>query len=163
MAKKKTKRKPKGVLVRLGEMATMAADVVIDAGSKAVHAVGSMMPSGPPKQSAKASPRASKPKAPKAVASTTSKSTPKTAKLSARGAKVAVKPSKTRNKVGANTATPERKTKKFATKKAIATKPASSTAKASHSSKPKRRAGRDTLSSGLPIQLLTSLRPIGST
>ena len=43
MPRKKTS---KGVLQRIGDVATSAAGAVIDAGSKAMHAVGDMMPAG---------------------------------------------------------------------------------------------------------------------
>ena len=54
-----TKKKSKGVLERIGDVATSAAEVVIDAGSKAVHAVGDMMPSKAPKKSPNKSSRTS--------------------------------------------------------------------------------------------------------
>jgi hypothetical protein len=60
---KMAKKKSKGVLERIGDAASSAAEVVIDAGSKAVHAVGEMMPAGSSPKGAKASkkttPRAS--------------------------------------------------------------------------------------------------------
>ena len=39
-----SKKKSKGVLERIGDAASSAAEVVINAGSKAMHAVGDMMP-----------------------------------------------------------------------------------------------------------------------
>ena len=64
------KKVSKGVLERIGDAATSAAEVVIKAGSKAMHAVGDMMPAGSAPKGAKASPKAAKAK--------TSKSAPKT-------------------------------------------------------------------------------------
>ena len=64
-----SKKKSKGVLERIGNAATSAAEVVINAGSKAMHAVGDMMPSGSTPKGAKASSKAGKAK--------TSKSGPK--------------------------------------------------------------------------------------
>ena len=55
-----TRKKSKGVLERIGDAATSAAEVVIDAGSKAVHVVGDMMPSSTPKKSPKKSSKTSK-------------------------------------------------------------------------------------------------------
>jgi hypothetical protein len=144
MATKKTKKKPKGVLVRIGEMATMAAEAVIDTGSKAVHAVGSMMPSGTSEKSAKAPSSAPKPKTAKTTATRASK--PKTAKLAARTAKVAPKgakkTAKTQKKVAAQSIAPQPKTEKSATKKSTVMNSAKSTGKAAHASKPKRSAGK---------------------
>jgi hypothetical protein len=74
-----TKKKSKGVLERIGSAASSAAEVVLDAGSKAVHAVGDLMPSMTPKKKAKASPKKSVKKVsakPKAAAKAT-KPTPK--------------------------------------------------------------------------------------
>jgi hypothetical protein len=65
-----SKKKAKGVLERIGGAATSAAEVVITAGSKAIHAVGDMMPAGTPKKGAKASRKAAKAKTPKAAAKT---------------------------------------------------------------------------------------------
>ena len=62
-----SKKKSKGVLERIGDVATSAAEVVINAGSKAIHAVGDMMPAGTPAKKAKASSRASKVKTPMAT------------------------------------------------------------------------------------------------
>jgi hypothetical protein len=61
-----SKKKSKGVLRRIGEAATSAAEVVIDAGSKAIHAVGEMIPTGSSQKGPKSSSKASKRMAPKA-------------------------------------------------------------------------------------------------
>ena len=61
-----SKKKSKGVLERIGDVASSAAEVVVDAGSKAIHAVGDLMPGGSSRKGTKASSRASKKKAPKA-------------------------------------------------------------------------------------------------
>jgi DNA polymerase III subunit epsilon len=54
-----SKKKPKGVLQRIGDAVATGAEAVIDAGAKAIHTVGEMMPAAktPPKR-AKASPKA---------------------------------------------------------------------------------------------------------
>jgi hypothetical protein len=73
------KKKSMGVLERIGAAASSAAEVVLDAGSKAVHAVGDLMPSKTPKKKAKASPKKSVKKVsakPKSAATAT-KPTPK--------------------------------------------------------------------------------------
>jgi hypothetical protein len=119
------KKKSKGVLERIGDVASSAAEVVVDAGSKAIHAVGDMMPSGSSKKRAKASPKASKKKAPSASV--------KSAKI---GAKSAAKTSKP--KVDAKTKTVKPKTAKPAIKKTAAAKPATRAAKAA----PKRKSGK---------------------
>src|SRR4051794_23810414 len=78
-----TKKKSKGVLEQIGDAVSTGAEAVIDAGSKAVQAVGDLLPTGatPPKR-AKSSPKTKSPKAsvkaPKAVAKG-SKPQPKTA------------------------------------------------------------------------------------
>ena len=50
------KKKSKGVLEKIGDAVAAGAEAVIDAGSKAIHTVGDMMPTGktPPKKAAKA-------------------------------------------------------------------------------------------------------------
>src|SRR4051812_14336001 len=64
------KKKPKGVLEKIGDAVSAGAEAAIDAGSKVIHSVGDMMPTGEttPKRSAKAkspksSVKASKPEA----------------------------------------------------------------------------------------------------
>jgi hypothetical protein len=49
------KKKSKGVLERIGDVATSAAEVVVDAGSKAMHAIGDLMPSESSRKGTKAS------------------------------------------------------------------------------------------------------------
>jgi hypothetical protein len=77
-----TKKKSKGVLERIGDAVTTGAEVVIDAGAKAVHAVGDMLPTGKsaPKRG-KSTKAAAKTKAPKAALkrnqSTSAKTKPK--------------------------------------------------------------------------------------
>jgi hypothetical protein len=74
-----SKKKSKGVLERIGNAASSAAEVALDAGSKAVHAVGDMMPSKAPKKKSKASPKQSAKKVmakPKASASKAKKAAP---------------------------------------------------------------------------------------
>jgi hypothetical protein len=56
------KTKSKGVLGKIGDAVATGAEAVIDAGSKALHAVGDLMPSG------KAAPKRAKAKAAKAKA-----------------------------------------------------------------------------------------------
>jgi hypothetical protein len=56
------KPKSKGVLGKIGDAVATGAEAVIDAGSKALHAVGGLMPTG------KASPKRPKAKAVKAKA-----------------------------------------------------------------------------------------------
>jgi hypothetical protein len=72
-----SKKKTKGVLERIGDAASSAAEVVINAGSKAVHAVGDMMPIRSTPKGAKASSKAAQGKtsksAPKAKASKSKK------------------------------------------------------------------------------------------
>ena len=119
-----SKKKSKGVLERIGEATSSAAEVVIDAGSKAIHAVGDMMPTGTPKKG----PKASKAKAPKASAKT-SKAAPKTSP----------KASKPPEKVEAKTKTAA---PKAAVKKTTPTKSAKPAAKATPSGKAKRPVGR---------------------
>jgi hypothetical protein len=120
-----SKKKSKGVLERIGDVASSAAEVVVDAGSKAIHAVGDMMPSGSSKKRAKASPKASKKKAPKS-----------SAKRSKALASPAPKASK--SSVEARTKTVAPKTAKPAIKKSTAAKPATRAAKAA----PKRKSGK---------------------
>src|SRR4051812_30110903 len=66
-----SKKKSKGVLETIGDAVSSGAEAVVDAGSKAIHSVGDMMPA--PKKAAKA--KAHKPAAkvarPAAKASTT--------------------------------------------------------------------------------------------
>jgi hypothetical protein len=78
-----SKKKSKGVLERIGDAATSAAEVVINAGSKAMHAVGDMMPTRSTPKGAKASS--------KAVKAKTSKSAPKTMAKASQTKKVAAK------------------------------------------------------------------------
>ena len=52
-----TKKKSKSVLTRIGDVATSAAEVVIDVSSKAMHAVGDMMPGGTSKKSRRRLPK----------------------------------------------------------------------------------------------------------
>jgi hypothetical protein len=96
-----SKKKSKGVLERIGNAASSAAEVVLDAGSKAVHAVGDLMPSKAPKPKAKASPKKSvkkvsaKPKAAaKATKPTPKKSSPK--KAASKKAAMSAKPKRSK-------------------------------------------------------------------
>jgi hypothetical protein len=54
------KKKSKGVLGKIGDAVATGAEAVVDAGSKAIHAVGDLMPTG------KASPKRTKAKSAKA-------------------------------------------------------------------------------------------------
>jgi hypothetical protein len=123
-----SKKKSKGVLKTIGDVATSAAEVVIDAGSKAVHAVGDMMPSGSSKKRAKASPKASKVKTAKPLAKKSPKAAPKA--------------SKPQPKVETKTKTAAPKVKKAAMAKATPAKSAKPAAKASRAPKAKRPAGK---------------------
>ena len=79
-----SKKKSKGVLERIGDVASSAAEVVVDAGSKAIHAVGDLMPSGSSQKGTKASSKAPKKNAPKAQGKSSkapAKSAAKTSKL----------------------------------------------------------------------------------
>lgn len=120
-----SKKKSQGVLKRIGDMASSAAEVVIDAGSKAMHAVGDMMPSGTPEKGAKASSKASKSKSPKVSAKST-KAPPK----------ATAKTSQPQKKVDA-------KTRTAASKKASPTKSAKTAAKVWPSPKHKRPAAKN--------------------
>jgi hypothetical protein len=120
-----SKKKSKGVLERIGDVATSAAGVVVDAGSKAIHAVGDLMPTGFPQKRAKASSQASKKKAPKTQG-----------KSSQAPAKAAAKVSKLGSDAKSHTARP--KAAKPAMKKSTGAKPALRAAKPA----PKRRAGK---------------------
>ena len=117
-----SKKKSKGVLERISDAAAAAAGVVIDAGSKAMHAVGGMMPTGTTQNTAKASPRGSK---------------VKRAKRSAKRSKAANAP-KPQEMVETKTKTAAPKARKTAMKK---TTPAKS-AKPVSSPKAKRSAGK---------------------
>jgi hypothetical protein len=114
-----SKKKSKGVLERIGDAATSAAEVVINAGSKAMHAVGDMMPTGSTPKGAKASS--------KAVKAKTSKSAPKAMAKASKSEKVAPKKK-----------TAALSTKKAPSKKAVPTQSAKSTP----SPKRKRQAGK---------------------
>jgi DNA-binding protein HU-beta len=119
-----SKKKSKGVLKQIGDAATTVAEVVIDAGSKAIHAVGDMLPAETPKKGVKASPKASKVK--------TTKS-----------AKVAPKASKAQPKVEAKTKTAAPKAaKKAAMTKATPAKSAKPATNAATPPKAKRPAGK---------------------
>jgi hypothetical protein len=126
-----SKKKSKGVLERIGAAATTAAEVVIDAGSKTIHAVGDMMPAGSPQKGAKASPKASK--APKASAKKPD------AKTSKAAPKASAKASNPPEKVEAKTS---RASPKVAMKKTTPTKSAKPASKAVPSGKEKRPVGR---------------------
>jgi hypothetical protein len=118
MAKKK---KSKGVLEKIGDAVATGTEAVIDAGSKAIHAVGEMMPTGktPPKR-AKASPKAAaKTKAPKAKVKA-----PK-AEAKAKAPKVEAKAKAPAAKVKAKAATPKASKKAATSSKAV--KPAAKT------------------------------------
>jgi hypothetical protein len=119
------KKKSKGVLERIGDVANSAAEVVVDAGSKAIHAVGDLMPGGSSRKGTKASSKASKKKAPKASR--------KSSKAPAKSAAKASKPA-----VDAKTKTVGREVAKPAIKKSTAAKPATRAAKAA----PKRHPGK---------------------
>lgn len=54
-----TKKKSKSVLERIGDAVTTGAEAVLDAGSKAIHSVGDMMPTGKETPVRKASPKKS--------------------------------------------------------------------------------------------------------
>ena len=118
-----SKKHSRGVLQRIGDAATSAAGVVINVGSKALHAVGDMLPTPTPQESANASSRGSKVKAVKAR---TSKAAPK----------AMAKTAKPKEKIATKTKTAAPKTKKAAMKQAAPTKPAKPSAK------PKRRAAK---------------------
>jgi hypothetical protein len=120
-----SKKKPKGVLERIGDVASSAAEVVVDAGSKAVHAVANLMPSGSSQKGAKTRSQAPKKKAPKTSAKSSK----------ARGKPVA-KASK--SGVDARTKSVRPKAAKPALKKSTSAKPAMRAAKAA----PKRRPGK---------------------
>jgi hypothetical protein len=120
-----SKKKSKGVLERIGHAASSAAEVVIDAGSKAIHAVGDLMPGGSSQKGTKASSKASKKKAPKP----SRKSSKATANAGARASKLGGD-SKTKNLAP--------KAAKSTIKKSTATKPAARAAKAG----PKRNPGK---------------------
>jgi hypothetical protein len=120
-----SKKKSKGVLERIGDAATSAAEVVIDAGSKAIHAVGDMMPTGSSQRGGKASSKVAKKMAPKASGKS-SKAPPKAAAKASKSG------------VDAKTSTLGPKAAKPAAKKSTAAKPAMRAAKAS----PKRDAGK---------------------
>jgi hypothetical protein len=47
-----SKKKSKGVLRKIGDAVAAGAEVVVDAGSAAIHAVGDMMPGAKPKKAA---------------------------------------------------------------------------------------------------------------
>jgi hypothetical protein len=111
-------KKSKGVLERIGEVATSAAEVVIDAGSKAMHAVGNMMPSGTSQKSAKPASKSSKKSTPKAAA-----------KISRASQKAVAKGSKP--KVAVKSKTAAQKAAKLSTKRTLTTKVARPTKKAS--------------------------------
>ena len=76
-----SKKKSKGVLKQIGEVIAAGAETVVDAGSKAVHAVGDMMPgSKPAPKRSKSKPKAKKAIAvKKAAAKTTKKAAPSAA------------------------------------------------------------------------------------
>ena len=120
------KKKSKGVLERIGDVATSAAEVVVDAGSKAIHAVGDLMPGGSSQKGTKASSKASKKKAPKASR--------KSSKAPAKSAEKASKPA-----VDARTKTVGPKAAEPAIKKSTAAKPATRAAKAAPKRAPARR------------------------
>src|ERR1700727_2798715 len=42
------KKKPKGVLEKIGDVVSSGAEAVVDAGAKAIHAVGELLPTGKP-------------------------------------------------------------------------------------------------------------------
>ncbi len=114
-----SKKKSKGVLERIGDAATSAAEVVINAGSKAMHAVGDMMPARSTPKGAKASS--------KAVKAKTSKSAPKAMATASKTKKVAAKKK-----------TAALSIKKAASKKVVPTR----SAKPAPSTKRKRQAGK---------------------
>jgi hypothetical protein len=120
-----TKKKAKGVLERIGDVASSAAEVVVDAGSKAIHAVGDLMPTGSSQKGAKAAAKGSPKKAPKS---------------SGKSSKAVAKPVAKASKSGvdANSKSPAPKTAKPAIKKSTAAKPATRAAKAA----PKRKSGK---------------------
>ncbi len=114
-----SKKKSKGVLERIGDAATSAAEVVINAGSKAMHAVGDMMPTRGTPKGAKASS--------KAVQGKTSKPAPKAMAQASKTKKVAAK----------------KKTAALSVKKAPSKKVAPTrSAKAAPATKQKRQAGK---------------------
>ncbi len=122
-----SKKNAKGVLGRIGDAATSAAQVVINAGSKAIHAVGDMMPTGSAQNTAKASPKSVKAK-PRKAASKTVKS----------GSKTIAKVSKAKKNMAAKPKAAAPKAKKAAIKKAV---PARS-AKLAPTPTPKRKSAK---------------------
>ena len=100
------KKKSKGVLEKIGDAVTAGAEAVVDAGSKAIHTVGDMMPTGktPPKKAAKVKAVAKASKAnskaavakPKAASAKAGGAAPKTAARSAK--KAAARPKKASKK-----------------------------------------------------------------
>jgi hypothetical protein len=120
-----SKKRSKGVLERMGDVAASAAEIVIDASSKAIHAVGDLMPTGSSPKGATASSKASKKRAPKGQG---------------KSSKVPAKAAATASKLGgeAKTKTVGPKVAKPAMKKSTASKPAMLAAK----STPKRHPGK---------------------
>ena len=122
------KKKSKGVMERIGDAATSAAGVVIDAGSKAIRAVGSMMPTGTPQSSAKAAPKAARVK--------------RARKASAKSSKASAKASKAPKKVAAMPKAAAPKAQKAAMKKTTPTKSAKPAVRTARSPKAKRSTGK---------------------
>jgi hypothetical protein len=115
-----TKKKPKGVLEKIGDAVSAGAEAVVDAGSKAVHAVGDLMPGGKPApKRARAKPK------PEAAKATAAKSKPASAKADAKATRPAAtkakapvaKPEATAAKAKAPAAAAKAPKKKAAAKK----------------------------------------------
>lgn len=131
-----SKKKSKGVLERISDVASSAAEVVVDAGSKAIHAVGDLMPSGSSQKRTKASATSSKKKAPKAAGKSSKPAAQSDLKISKLGTNAKTKAKTVKPAIKKSTAKPA--AAKPAAAKPAAAKPAARAAKAA----PKRSTGR---------------------
>lgn len=125
-------KKKKGVLAQIGDAVATGAEVVIDAGAKAIHTVGEMMPGGhsdsapaPAAKAKKAAPKAkakASPKASAAKAAPKAKSEPVAASAKAKPKAKAIANGKASAKPAAATKAPAAKATKAAPKKAASPK-----------------------------------------
>jgi hypothetical protein len=126
-----TKKKSKGVLEKIGDAMATGAEAVVDAGSKAIHAVGDLLPTG------KLAPKRARPKPKSAAKVTTARTDTKVTAPKANTAAKAAAPKAKAKAKKAKTAAPVAK----AESKAPPAKPAKSAKSAKTATPPKSKGG----------------------